>query len=149
MEQFHLEIVTPERTAFTEEIEAVYVPTQSGTIGVLAHHVALFTLLSDGEIKIVSGKKEYYLAIGGGYMQVSQSGVSILVSRAVHTDELNEAEIKKAYQSAKEVISRQIKGVELANAQAVLRRSLLDLKVVRRKRSRMPPMASEQAAFQS
>jgi F-type H+-transporting ATPase subunit epsilon len=142
MDSFDVELITPERLAFSEKVEEIYAPTPTGTIGILAHHVPLFTALSEGEIKIVSGKKEYYLAIGGGFMQVTKKNVSILVSRAMHADEINEAEIKKAQQSAKEALSRKIKGEELETAQAMLRRSLIEFKVLRRKQHRTTTLPS-------
>jgi F-type H+-transporting ATPase subunit epsilon len=134
--KFQLEIITPQRQAFSEEVEGVYVPTSRGIIGILAHHQALFSAITEGEIKIDTGPKEYFLAIGGGFLQVSKGKVSILVSRAAHANELNEAEIKKAEESARKVIAGRIKGEELASAQAMLRRSILELKVYRRHKSR-------------
>lgn len=133
---FHLEIITPERKAYEEEVDEVSVPTPDGTIGVLSHHVALFSSLSEGEIKIKKDKREFFLAIGGGFMEVSGNHVSILVSRALHADELNEAQIKKAETAAHEILTKKVKGVEYATAQAVLRRSLLELKVLRRHKTR-------------
>lgn len=135
MNKFLLEIITPERSAFAEEVDSVYVPTPDGRIGVLAHHAALFTQLSEGEVKIVSGNKEYYLAIGGGFMDVGHNKASILVSRAAHADELNETEIRKAEESARLVLSQVKVGSERATAQAMLRRSFLELKVLRHRRS--------------
>ena len=131
---FLLEIVTPERTAYTDKVRDVIVPTPNGTIGVLPKHVGLFTVLGEGEIKISTGTKELFLAIGGGFMEVSHQKVSILVSRAVHADELNERAIKEAHDRAREIVSGSVKGEELAAAQAVLRRSILEMKVIRRHR---------------
>lgn len=136
--KFLLEIITPERQAFSEEVDMVVAPTKNGSIGVLAHHQPLFTALSEGEIKITSGGKEFFLAIGGGFMEIGKKKVTILVSRAVHADELNEAEIKKAQAAAKGAIANRIKGEELAAAQALLRRSMLELKVAHRRKSRLP-----------
>lgn len=134
--KFLLDIITPQRKAFSEEVDSVSVPTPEGTIEVLAHHEALFTSLSDGELKIGSGGKQYFLAIGGGFMEVRPHGtVTILVSRAVHADEINESEIKKAMDSAKTLIARKVTGEELASAVAVLRRSLLELKVAKRRKT--------------
>lgn len=134
--QFQLEIVTPDRTAYTDTVGAVSVPTPNGTIGVLPKHVGLFTVLSEGEIKISTGSKELFLAIGGGFMQVGDKNVSILVSRAVHADELNEQAIKKAQEHARDVLAHRVKGEELASAQAVLRRSMIEMSVIRRHRKR-------------
>lgn len=136
MSKFLLEIITPQRQAFSEEVERVSAPTTSGVVGILAHHEPLFTSLSEGEIKITTGDKEYFLAIGGGFMEVTHDKVTILVSRAVHADELNEAEIKKAHDAARDVISRKATAQEMASAQAMLRRSILDMKVLHKRKRR-------------
>ena len=133
MATFKLDIITPQREAFSDEVDAIYVPTKNGIIGVLPHHIGLFTALTEGEIKIFFKGKEWFMAIGGGFMEVTKKSVSILVSRAVHADELNEAEIKKAYASAKDVIADKGKGQERADAQTILRRSILELKVLKRR----------------
>ncbi len=134
--RFTLEIITPQRVAFSAQVGEVVVPTVNGYIGVLPKHVPLFTALTEGEIKITEDGKERYLAIGGGFMEVVQNRVSILVSRAVHADEINEAEIKKAISDAKETVKNKGKSIELADAQAILRRSILELKVASRRKSR-------------
>lgn len=136
--KFLLEIITPKRQAFSEEVDMVIVPTKNGQVGVLAHHEPLFSSLTEGEIKITSGSKDYFFAIGGGFMEVGKDKVMILVSRAAHADELNESEIKKAQTAAKEAIANKATGEELARAQAMLRRSFIELKVFRRRKVRAP-----------
>lgn len=133
---FLLEIVTPDRTAYADSVHALSVPTPNGTIGVLPKHVGLFTVLGEGEIKISTASKELFLAIGGGFMEVGRDKVSILVSRAVHADELNERDIKEAESRARNIIVSNVKGEELAAAQAMVRRSSLEMKVIRRHRMR-------------
>ena len=110
---FLLDIVTPDRTAYTDTVSAVSVPTPNGTIGVLPKHVGLFTVLGEGEIKISTGSKDIFLAIGGGFMEVTREKVSILVSRAVHADELNEKAILEAQAAAREIVTSNVKGEEL------------------------------------
>lgn len=139
MMKFTLEIVTPERQVFLQEVTSVSVPTPDGIIDVLARHTPLFTSLTEGEIKTADEKNEYFLAIGGGFMEVEKNKALILVSRAFHAHELNEEEIKKAQAAAQQVIAGKAKGVELAQAQAVMRRSLLELKVLRRRQKRGGP----------
>ena len=135
MALFHLSIITPDRQVFSEDVESASVPTASGIIGVLSHHTPLFSLLAEGEIKVAHGQKDLYLAIGEGFMEVTKTGVSILVSRAFHAHELNEQEIQKAYASAKDIVAKRGKGGEIANAQAILRRSFFELKVLRRRQT--------------
>lgn len=136
MNQFPLEIITPDRLAYSDSVDMVTAPTARGIVGILAHHVPLFTRLLEGEVKVTRGKDEYFLAIGGGFMEVTGEGVSILVTRAVHAAELNEADIRKAQERAQEVVKRGVKGDELHTAQALLRRSILEMKVAQRRRPR-------------
>lgn len=139
MQKFLLNIITPQREAFSEDVDGVTVPTPVGLIEVLAKHEPLFTSLAEGELVVHAGGKKYFLAIGGGFMEVRPNNtVTVLVSRAVHADEINENEIKKAMDSAKSLIARKVTGDELATAVSTLRRSLLELKVARRKKSPSP-----------
>ena len=46
-----------------------------GTVGILAHHAPLFSALTEGELKITAGNKEYFLAVGGGFMEVGKKAL--------------------------------------------------------------------------
>lgn len=132
---FRLDIITPEDRVFSEEIEMVSVPTVDGQIGVLADHVPLFTALTEGEVKVQGKSREYYLAIGGGFMEVTDDGASILVSRAMHAHDLNDTEIRKAMDSARKILAGEAKGLERAEAMAILRRSLIEQRIMRKRRT--------------
>ena len=131
----HLEIITPERIAYSEEVDMVVAPSVMGTIGILPRHVPLFAQMVEGELKIKKGKDEIFLAIGGGFIEVTKTKVSVLVTRAVHAKELNEAEILKARSSAQEALKTKPTGKYLAAAQALLRQSLVDMRLLRRRKS--------------
>jgi len=137
---FHLDIITPERSVFAEEVSSVVVPTANGQVGVLAKHEPLFSALTEGEIKVTMGEKEFFLAIGEGFMEITKKGVSILVTRAFHSTELNESDIKKAQTAAREALTKSETGLDRAAAQAILRRSILELKVLHRRRSSAYPV---------
>lgn len=131
---FHLEIITPDRIAYTDEVEMVVVPSSLGTIGILPRHIPLFAQLNEGELKIKKGTEEIYLVIGGGFIEVTKSKVSILVTRAVHARELNEQEILKARREAEEALKRKPIGKELTAAQTLFRQSIIDLRLLRRRK---------------
>lgn len=137
MNSIHLDIVTPERSAYSENVHFVSVPTPNGSVGILPKHTNLISLLVEGEIKIETGGKETYLAIGGGFMEVTKDHILILVSRAYHADELNEADIKKAQLAAKEALAQKGKTADYAAAQAILRRSTIELHMLRRRKPRL------------
>lgn len=142
MSNILLEIITPQRKAFTESVSAVYVPTKNGRVGVLPKHIGLFTALTEGEVKITYGGKDWFLAIGGGFMEVTKEKISILVSRAVHADEINEEELKKAQKDAKDTIAQKGKTEERTAALMALRRSMLDFKVLQHQKHRSLPNIS-------
>jgi F-type H+-transporting ATPase subunit epsilon len=129
MNQFQLSIVTPQREAFAEHVHSVSVPSTAGRLTILPRHAKLFASLSEGAIKITQDGKEQHLAIGGGFIEVGNNSVTILVSRAIHAHELNEAEIEKAKKSAQELLAKATKGAEREEAIAQLRRSMLELKI--------------------
>lgn len=135
MSTFLLEIITPERIAFQGEVEMVTVPSVTGTLGILAGHVPLFTQLTEGELKIVQGKEEFYFSLGEGFMEVASSKVSVLVTRALHADEIDEEKVLAAKKEAEEILAQKPSGISFQASQSLLRSTLFDLKVLRRRRS--------------
>jgi F-type H+-transporting ATPase subunit epsilon len=130
----NLEIITPDRIAYTDKVDMVSLPSVLGRIGILPHHISLFAQLIEGEVKIKKGSEELYLAIGGGFVQVTQDKVMVLVTRAVHADELNESEINRAKVEAQEALKQKPTGKELLTIQTMLRQSLVDAAILRRRR---------------
>lgn len=137
MNNFKLEIITPLQIAYTDMVDMVVVPSRMGNLGILHNHVPLFAELTHGELKIKKGQEEYFLAIGGGYVEVTKEKVMILVTRAVKSAELNEAEILRAKKEAQEALKQKPIGEALVSAQTVLRQSLVDLKILQRRKKGM------------
>ncbi len=131
---FLLEIVTPERIAYSSQVDMVVAPGVKGAFGVLPRHMPLFSQLVEGEIKIKSGSDEIFLAVGGGFLEVTPEKVIVLVTRAVNARELNEQDILKAKKGAEEALKQKPTGKELVQARALLRQSLVDMQVLRRRK---------------
>lgn len=128
-----LEIITPDRIAYTDSVEMVTVPGVLGTMGVLPKHIPLFAQLSEGELKIKKGTEDYFLSIGGGFIEVTKEKVIVLVTRAVHAKELNEKQILEAKKRAEEALKEKPTGQPFIVAQTLLRQTLVDLKILRRR----------------
>lgn len=134
MNTLNLEIITPSKFAYVDNnVLSLNVPAVDGYLGILPHHTALFAKLIEGEIKIVSGKEEIYMAIGGGFIEVNHNKVTVLVTRAVHAKEINEKEALEAQKRAEELLKAKPTGDALLEAQSLYRRSLVDLKLIRRR----------------
>lgn len=134
MALFSLDIITPDRVAFSDEVEMVVVPGVSGQLGILPFHTKLFTQLSEGEVKIIQQHEEIFLAIGGGFMEVAENKVLILVTRVVHADEINEQEVLAAKEQAEKILRSKPTGEALEAAHAAWQRSILELRLLRRRK---------------
>lgn len=133
MNKLQLDVVSPEKIAFSAQVRQVTVPGADGQLTILPNHTSLFAKLTEGELIIVDEKKQH-LIIGGGFLEVHQNKVVILVTRAVHQDELDEKEILKAKEQAEKAVSEALSEGERIAATALLHSHLLDLKVLRRRR---------------
>ena len=136
MSNFVLEIITPQRVVFADEVNSVSTPTPQGIITVLPKHTLLFTKLVEGELRILKGSEEIFLAIGGGFMEVNDKKASILVTAAYKADEINEKEVLQAKERAEKVIKEGGEKDQLIQAQRIFQRSNIALKVAKRHKVR-------------
>jgi len=98
MSTFPLELVTPERILFSEEVQAVRAPGVTGSFGVLARHAPMLTELTTGLIKLtLANGFEAFIATSGGFMEVSRKKVIILADSAELSEEID---VDKARASA-------------------------------------------------
>ncbi len=136
MSKIHCEIVTAERTVFDEQVDMVVAPGIEGQLGILPHHAPLITSLTYGELVLHrEGLEDEFIAIGGGFMEVLPDHVTILADSAERAEEIDEARAEEARKKAAELMAQKLtEDIDLARAEAALRRSMIRLKVARRKR---------------
>ena len=120
MNTFLLEIITPERIVYSDQVDQITATSADGVIGILPHHVPLFTRLIEGEVKITKKNEDAYLAIGGGFLEVTPLKVILLVTDALHAHEINEQEVISAKKRAEETLNAKPTGSALLEAQAPL-----------------------------
>jgi len=132
----HLKIITPKKVVLEEEVRSVTVPTASGEITVLPKHEKLFSIITEGIIKIKKGEDEDYLSIGAGYLETDGKELNILVSRAYGQSEIDEEMINKAQNEAKKILSQPASEQERSEAIAMMRRAVIDSKLLKKKKHR-------------
>jgi len=132
----HLQIITPEKTIFDDEVEQVSLPTTTGQITVLPHHVGLVTSIAPGELIFKKHQKETHLAAGFGFAQVGPDSVKVLVDLAAAEEEIEEKKIEEAKRQAEEALKMRhtLSEEEYATAAANLQKALIQLKIKRRNR---------------
>ena len=132
-----LEIVTPERVIYSDEVDAVIAPGVEGQLGILPHHTPLITMLRSGELRVRKGEEETCIAVFGGFLEVRPDRVIVLADAAERAEEIDVAKAQEAKRRAEQqMASRVLTEVDKAQVEAALRRSLVQLKVAERKRKR-------------
>jgi F-type H+-transporting ATPase subunit epsilon len=96
----------------------------------------LVTALTYGELIIHrEGQEQEFIAIGGGFLEVGPEHVTVLADSAERAAEIDEERAAEARLRAEELMAqKQREDVDFIRAEAALRRSLLRLKVAKRKR---------------
>lgn len=132
-DKFKFEIITPERTVYSDTVDEVVLPTMSGEIGILPNHVPLVSVLQPGEILIKKGPAESYLAVSGGFIEVQPDRVIVLADTAERAEEIDEKRAEEARQRAAELVKEErVDAREFAVISAKIEKELSRLKVARR-----------------
>jgi F-type H+-transporting ATPase subunit epsilon len=133
-ETLKLEIVTPQGTAFSEDVEMVTVPGADGQFGVYPNHLRLIAQVEPGELIIVQDGKERSLAVGEGFAEVTNTRVSILTDMAIAAEKIDEAMVEEARERAEARLREKLSDEEIAAVNASLVRSVAQLQIKRRRR---------------
>jgi len=128
-----LQIVTPDKIAYSEPVDMVTLPGIEGQMGILPEHVPLMTQMVPGEIIVRKDGRDYFLAVGEGLVEITADHVSILTDMAIGAEHIDEAKAEEARQRALARLREKVTDEELASVNASLARSLAQLHVKRRR----------------
>lgn len=137
----HFTLYTLNGPKFDDEAYEVTIPTTSGEIGVLPGHMPLISVASRGAIMVrrKAGDRDEareIFAISGGTVQVEGDNLKVLVDEADHADEINEQEVKAAFELARKMKAEAKDQVSLEHAQNLIDRHAVRLHVASLKRRR-------------
>ena len=102
--EIRLEIVTPDRTVYSEIVDHVVVPTANGKVDLYQHHAPLIDRLEPSDIKIQKDGKIEYLAVGSGFVEVYAEKVSIITDQAILVEDDNQEDIDEAVKRAQDAL---------------------------------------------
>jgi len=122
---FQLEIVTPERVVFKDEATSVSAPGVMGGFQVLHNHAPLLSSIEIGAVKVKDTKgKDTVYATGGGFVEVRNNNVVVLVESAEAAGEIDLERAKSAEDRAKERLHSKDPSVDQIRAEAALMRAV-------------------------
>src|SRR3954469_14084806 len=134
-----LEIVTPERLAYSDTVDAVVCPGIEGELGILPHHAPLLSTLGFGELRIRRGAEEEFFAIAGGFLQVRPDKVVVMAETADMASEIDVEKAPEARRDAEQALSEGFEEpADLARARAALQRALIRIRFAERHRREGP-----------
>ena len=110
---FTVEVLTPEGEVFNDEVEMLSTFTTVGSIGVLANHQPLLTMLDPTELRLHrAGGEVLRYAQGEGFLQTSGTHALMVVDEAVPINELEQATVSDRLREAEERVERSEEGSE-------------------------------------
>ncbi len=89
MKSFKTEILTPQKIAYSGEVDALVLNGELGSFGVLAGHAPLIARLAPGKLKLTRGGEDSVYKAGAGFVRVDKDRVSIML------DEIKETTVSK------------------------------------------------------
>ncbi|HVZ58334.1 MAG TPA: ATP synthase F1 subunit epsilon [Patescibacteria group bacterium] len=128
-----LKLITPERTIFEGEIEELIVPTTTGELSILPHHMNLVTQVSDGEITIKAAGKTQHIAVTQGFLEIQHDTASLLADFAVRSDEINMKEVLDAQKRAEDMLKTKRDDITERDFEAAMKRAMVQIKVANKR----------------
>ncbi|MGB5962134.1 MAG: ATP synthase F1 subunit epsilon [Coleofasciculaceae cyanobacterium] len=104
-------VVAPDKTVWDSEAEEVILPSTTGQLGILSGHAPLLSALDTGVMRVRPGKDWVAIALMGGFAEVENDEVTILVNGAERGDKIDKETARTAYTEAESRLN-QVQGSE-------------------------------------
>ena len=92
MATFHFDLVSPEKLAFSGDVDQVDVPGVEGDFGVLAGHAPVVAVIRPGILTVTTGSTHQKIIVLGGLAEMSANGLTVLADVATSLEELDRAQ---------------------------------------------------------
>ena len=126
----HLEIVTPAKVVYNEDVKSFTAPGTEGSFQILPRHAAFITSLVPGPVKFVTQENETRLfATSGGTVEVHDNQINVLAETIEATDEIDLARAEAAKERATKRLESNEPGIDKDRAKAALLRALNRIKL--------------------
>jgi len=126
--KIQLEVVTPQKMVYSEEVDLIEGPAIDGLIGILPNHAPLVTAMQIGVVRVVKDGEETQIAISEGFMEVQPDKINLVVRTAELPEEIDVDRAKSARDRAEEKLEKDHDNIDFAKAEAAYDRALARLK---------------------
>lgn len=130
MSTMQLDIVTPERKVYSEQVEMVIARAEEGDIGILPHHAPYVSPLKVTAVKVKKDGEEFFVAVSGGFIEVRENTVTILAETAEMPGEIDIERAESAKRRAEERLAdHKQEHVDFKRAEIALQKAITRLRV--------------------
>ncbi|MGJ3251098.1 MAG: ATP synthase F1 subunit epsilon [Elainellaceae cyanobacterium] len=95
-------VVSPDKTVWDSAAEEVILPSTTGQLGILSGHAPLLTALDTGVMRVRAEKDWVAIALMGGFAEVENDELTILVNGAERGDSIDRTSAQSAYKEAEQ-----------------------------------------------
>jgi F-type H+-transporting ATPase subunit epsilon len=95
-------VIAPDKTVWDSSAEEVILPSTTGQLGILTGHAPLLTALDIGVMRVRSGKEWVPIALMGGFAEVENNELIILVNSAERGDKIDRETARQKFAEAEE-----------------------------------------------
>lgn len=134
--KIRLDIVTPERIIFSEDVNMVIARATDGDIGILPGHAPLIAGLAIWPLRVLNDAGEVGISVIGGFLEVLPQKVTILAGSAELPGDIDIKRAEAAKARAEGRIKEGSQDIDIDRAEAALRRALVRLQVAERSKFR-------------
>ncbi len=131
MDNFRLQIITPERIFFDADAYMVEFNTTEGEIGVYAHHIPLTSIIKPGILTIRMDGEEKEAALHSGFVEILPDKVTILAEVIEWPEEIDLHRAEAAMERAKERIAHRTSDTDIARAETALMRAMARITLIK------------------
>lgn len=124
-----LQIITPEKIVYQNEVDQITAPTKDGEITVLPQHVGLLTQVIPGEVTVKKGGSVQSLAVTGGFMKVGKNSVSILADYAIRAEDIEVLKAQEAQKKAQKLMEEKTSEKDFAIGQSEMIKAITELRI--------------------
>lgn len=93
-------VITPDNTVWDSSAEEVILPSTTGQLGILSGHAPLLSALDVGVMSLRPQKDWLSIAVAGGFAEVENDEVTILVNSAERGEKIDPEKAQEAYEQA-------------------------------------------------
>ena len=112
MATFQFDLVSPEKLAYSGEVDQVDIPGVEGDFGVLAGHAPVVAAIRPGILTIIAGGERQRVIVLGGVAEMSENGLTVLADVATSVEDLDRAQFAGTIADMEAKLSEKV-GVEL------------------------------------